>query len=360
MDQAGESITTLLKALAAVAEQHPDLTIGQLREMLSDTRRQAEAAPIARQIAEAAAPMVGDVRAAFVEMVSAIDAARDIARQVMAATKAARTWLVQICEAVPRLPQVAAALFERYRRQIETAGGDGIPPLTAQGRTELLALALLMQLPEEADEGVLPPLEQVALVAGRYDIVAAVLQQNHPRLAERLRHAFGNSLQDREQARQEAIADIYLVLGEGFSRRIWGLVEGLSSPQARDRLAGLLSEQYVYASLRNARLEQLRREEWLHERAPKEPFDIEAEASDEAHDDEGSRVERMMLESAIEACLRDSPNPDRDRRIIDAMAHGVSMEDLSRETCIPATTLRSSRQKLIAYLRGRLVEEPAT
>ena len=190
-----------------------------------------------------------------------------------------------LSECMRRIPESADALCEPYSRQIRIYSEGRIEPPDTEEQLRLLAAAFLLTLmgaPPDPEARGMPRLEHVAFFRRRRGLMVEVLQGRYPHMKHRLR---GQRWPERPDD-MDLLVEMHAVLGGDFADRMRAKLGGLDAPTACRRLAGWLSEPYVYAVLRNAHLEEDRREKRLWELTHQE-----ADAKgDLAGHDEASRV----------------------------------------------------------------------
>jgi hypothetical protein len=348
-------VQKVLQAMEAIAREHPHLTLAELEAMHEDPERREEATRVLLPLAEAVAPAVVGIHEFIVNAADVVVRLQAEIQRAADSITAAVDFLKRPGQPIERISEVVGVAFEPYREQIARGSDGAIPPVPLADQIAMLAIAGMASWPHERERGVLPPLEQVAFFTRRYDIVAAAIRHRHPGLAKRLRALKWEPGMGPGEAERRAIADLYLVLGDQFLKRVRRAVRKMPVALVRVALEELLSERYIFAALRNAHLEDVRRESWLSAQR-KGGCDVSAVPA--RGDEEQRSIARADVRAEALRYLRESSDPELDLAIMQAMANGISMETLAAQVGRPASTLRDRRARLKRHLAPRLKEDP--
>ena len=293
--------------------------------------------------------MVGEVSkvgTALMQAVSAVSAtAARIANAVRLAqaqleaasamlVKAARWWVTE-------LPALTQAYCLPYDREIKRLG---LPPLTPQERADCLLAAILMAEPEEIGPRHRMPLVEVALLAGRADVVARMAVERGLQ-REAARGVRARSPEDRQDLPNEAYVALHGEIIPSIERRILNL----EPAKARPVLEAVTGDGYLVASMRRALLEGVQRDVQCAE----EPLS-EEEADKAAAADTAPPLALWDTEAAVARFLRRRGASDLDRRIAAALwkAPDASAAQIAHALRASERTVRDHLGKLRRYLQA--------
>lgn len=237
-----------------------------------------------------------------------------------------------------------------YNREIAQLG---LEPLTEEEQRSFLTASVLLQGGRERRLGSRLPLAEVALMAGRHDIAAAVAMGRPQTRAgvQRLERGSG-------QEEGELLGDAYLALLEEILPSIQRRLHRIPMAEAPSRLRPLLEEvvrdAYLVKSIRRALVRRLKREA------------KRAEAETEFSSDLAERLAKAerrpdpeldwRIEEAIASFLERPRASELDRKLVAALRRwpDCSIAEIARRIAKPIRTVQDHRKKLDEHVREYL------
>jgi len=232
----------------------------------------------------------------------------------------------------------------------------GMKPLTAEEQRDLLVFAVLLQDRKEVRLGHRLPLAEIALVAGRADITAALVMERAA--IQRAIHWVERS---NEQEESELISAAYVELHQHILPSIGRRLDGVALRDGRrilqSKLKQVVRDAYLVKSIRRALVRRLEQEAQCKER--------EGEWDDEAQQGiaqmrqdlaNSARDRNWYIERALASFLARPRASDLDRKLVAALRRSPdsSARAIAQQIGKPVRTVQYHYRKLVAYVRKQL------
>jgi len=339
-----------MRALEEFPEWMPEdlrnLTLAELRRKWDDPEQRARLLPAVEKLARSAQPVISDTAAEFRAMRAGL-------AQAFAMVLRVRDWVSRTAAAISRgpeflraVPRFAANYCNTWQREISTLHGGAVPALTSQEELRFMLMGLAISLQREEERYQLPLLEWVSLLVGRMDIPLAIVSEQFPDLAKRLR-----DFKTPEQDQMDLETDVLLLLGDRILPDIASRVKDIPAPEACRLLELRLTERYLATALRHDIIDEIRARQTRDRVEGVSLETLDGVSSDSAC---MSREEAVAVGEVVDEYLLQSDRPEVDRIIVEGIREETPSGELSARAGIPARTLRDRRQRLLEWCRNRL------
>ncbi len=232
----------------------------------------------------------------------------------------------------------------------------GMKPLTVEEQRDLMVFAVLLQDRKEVRLGRRLPLAEIALVAGRADITAALVMERAA-----TQRAIRWVERSNEQEEGELISAAYVELHQHILPSIGRRLDGVALRDGRrilqPKLKQVVRDAYLVKSIRRALVRRLNRE--AQRKAKEKEWDDEAQqclAQMRHGMAKGDRDRSWDIEQAMASFLERPRASELDRRLVAALRRlpKAPAAEIARRLGEPVRTVQHHYRKLIDYLRKQL------
>jgi len=253
--------------------------------------------------------------------------------------------------ALGQLMDAAPGYCAPYDRELARLG---LAPLTKEEQVRFTIVAALIQGGAQVQLGCRPPLEQVALLAERPEITAAMVMERAA-----TRSAIRSLEISNEREEGDLLTDAYLELRRtilpSIQRRFNRVPMADFRRVLRPALTQVVRDAYLVKSLRRALVRRLDPEAQRKEK--EEEWDDEADRCHSARHHRKDQELNWEIEQAMASFLERPRASELDRKLVAALRRwpDASAAELARRISKPVRTVQYHRRKLLEYLRKQLL-----
>jgi hypothetical protein len=232
----------------------------------------------------------------------------------------------------------------------------GMKPLTAEEQRDFVVFAMLLQDRKELQLGHRLPLAEIALVAGRLDITAALVMERAA-VQRAIRWVERSNEQEEGELISAAYAELHQHILPNIERRLDGVALGDARRILRPKLKQVVRDAYLVKSIRRALVRLLGRE--ARRKAKEEEWDDEAQQrlaqmrQGMANDDRDQNWDIEQAMASFPARPRDS---ELDRKLVAALRRWPesSAREIAGRLREPVRTVQHHYRKLIDHVRKQV------